>query len=715
MNGSELAIAHLLLKLRPINRALRAAVTVQANRAANLDRPDLKHLCITDVHVAALLSEVDCFAQESDNTELPLSEFNGQERQLELQIRKQASARKLPLPLDVLRDSLHLTAFEIDTLLTCAASELHPGYERIFGYILDDMNRRFPCIELLASLNASGRSERLARRSVLGSAGRLRRTGMLQPLDESTTNVRTQLRLAEGVLDFLLGCSATVSGIWRDIDEVELVGVNDSVDEGDPRIERIGTALADGAIGIVGLWGPEDAGLESVARSVARAAHKSLRRFRISADTPESMPRQVHNAVQTAALCDAILLVETDLLRNVECRVGAETLISVLARCDVPALLSGGQPWRPTELLANRTYVELPMLNTSDHKTREQIWSRTIPEMEADRTRELASRFRMTDREIRAVGRMARAQAGIESNGKPASVDSQLAIACSAVAQKTRGRFLGVVNPKRGPEDLILTPELHRQVLEIADFSRVMPLVAETWGFGRLATGGVGMKCLFTGDPGTGKTLAAEVIARQTGTPLLKVNIAEVVSKWVGETEKNLDGAFKEAISSHAVLFFDEADALFGKRGDVRTGVDRYANLEVSHLLQRLEEHDGLVILASNLKDNIDSAFIRRFHVMLHFPRPGETERRRIWEIAFPEQAPLDAGVDLSSLSRLDMTGAGIVGAARTAALLAAQNQASRITMSHIVRAIARQFRREARVLSTRELGRYADLLQERT
>ena len=221
------------------------------------------------------------------------------------------------------------------------------------------------------------------------------------------------------------------------------------------------------------------------------------------------------------------------------------------------------------------------------------------------------------------------------------------------------------------------------------------------------------MKCLFTGDPGTGKTLAAEVIASQTGTPLLKVNIAEVVSKWVGETEKNLDEAFREATSSHAVLFFDEADALFGKRGEVRHGVDRYANLEVSHLLQRLEEHDGLVILASNLKDNIDSAFIRRFHVVLHFPRPEEAERRRIWEITFPKQTPLDKQVDLSNLSRLDMTGAGIVGAARTAALLAAQESVDRITMSHIVRGIARQFRREARVLSASELGSYANLLRD--
>src|SRR5216683_2955483 len=148
------------------------------------------------------------------------------------------------------------------------------------------------------------------------------------------------------------------------------------------------------------------------------------------------------------------------------------------------------------------------------------------------------------------------------------------------------------------------------------------------------------MKALFAGDPGTGKTLAAEVIAGLLGLALYKVDLARIVSKWVGETEKNLEAAFREAEESHVVLFFDEADALFGKRGEVQHGADRYANLEVSYLLQRLEDHYGLVILASDLKDQIDNAFIRRFQIVLNFPRPSEAERLKIWEIAFPKAAP---------------------------------------------------------------------------
>jgi SpoVK/Ycf46/Vps4 family AAA+-type ATPase len=199
--------------------------------------------------------------------------------------------------------------------------------------------------------------------------------------------------------------------------------------------------------------------------------------------------------------------------------------------------------------------------------------------------------------------------------------------------------------------------------------------------------------------------------------PLLKIDLSRIVSKWVGETEKHLEEAFREAEDSNAVLFFDEADALFGKRGEVRHGVDRYANMEVSYLLQRLEAYAGLVVLASNLRDNIDAAFTRRFQVVLHCPRPVAAERRRIWEIAFPKAAPLEEGMDLDLLSRLDLTGAGIVGAAQTAALMAVESKTETdgavITKSHVVRAIARQYRREARLLTSSELGPYAPLLQE--
>jgi SpoVK/Ycf46/Vps4 family AAA+-type ATPase len=194
------------------------------------------------------------------------------------------------------------------------------------------------------------------------------------------------------------------------------------------------------------------------------------------------------------------------------------------------------------------------------------------------------------------------------------------------------------------------------------------------------------------------------VIAGMLELDLLKVDLARVVSKWVGETEKNLEAAFAEAEESPSVLFFDEADSLFGKRGEVRHGADRYANLEAAYLLQRLEAFDGLVVLATNLRQSLDDAFTRRFDVILQFPRPALGERRRMWGRAFPPGAPA-GGLDLDELARLDLTGAGIAATARNAALLAADEGAAAIESRHVAMAAARQFRREGRVLPASVAG----------
>jgi hypothetical protein len=362
-------------------------------------------------------------------------------------------------------------------------------------------------------------------------------------------------------------------------------------------------------------------------------------------------------------------------------------------------------------LLAAADYAELE-LEAPDLAARSELWLEEMPELPAADAGELARRLRLSRLDIRASIRLARSHAReAGENGNPIAL-SQLQRATMALAGSHCRQFASIIRPKRGPDDLILPPVLHHQVMEIAQFFRAWPTV-ESWGFARLATGEGSIKALFTGESGTGKTLAAEVIAGELQMPLLRVELSRVVSKWVGETEKNLDATFAEADDSQAVLLFDEADALFGKRGNVESGIDRYANLEVSYLLQRLDDYGGLVILASNLKDNIDAAFTRRFQAIVHFPRPERTERLRIWRIAFPREAPIDRSIDFEALANLGLTGAGIIGAARTAALFAAEEEAAEIGKSHIVRAIARQFRREARLLTPIELGPYASLLQE--
>ena len=225
------------------------------------------------------------------------------------------------------------------------------------------------------------------------------------------------------------------------------------------------------------------------------------------------------------------------------------------------------------------------------------------------------------------------------------------------------------------------------------------------WGFDRKLAMGKGVIALFAGPPGTGKTMAAEVIAADLALDLYRIDLSAVVDKYIGETEKNLEKIFRQAQSSDAILFFDEADALFGKRSEVKDAHDRYANIETAYLLQRTEEYDGLVILASNLKKNMDEAFMRRLHFAVDFPEPDEAERLSIWQRAFPAEAPRDEDLDLKSLARnLKVTGGNIRNIVLASAFLAAEDGMP-IAMRHLLRAAAHEFQKLGRLPVSGEFG----------
>jgi SpoVK/Ycf46/Vps4 family AAA+-type ATPase len=231
--------------------------------------------------------------------------------------------------------------------------------------------------------------------------------------------------------------------------------------------------------------------------------------------------------------------------------------------------------------------------------------------------------------------------------------------------------------------------------------------VLEAWGFDKHLAMGKGVNVLFAGQSGTGKTMAAEIIAADLGLELYKVDLSGMVSKYIGETEKNLDKVFTAAREANAILFFDEADALFGKRSEVKDAHDRYANIEVGYLLQKMEEYDGVVILATNLRKNLDDAFIRRLHVAIDFPFPEEPDRMRIWRKVFPPDAPLADDVDLVYLAKqFKLAGGNIRNIALLAAYLSAEDGTT-IGMPQIVRAIKREYQKLGKLITETEFGRY--------
>jgi vesicle-fusing ATPase len=227
--------------------------------------------------------------------------------------------------------------------------------------------------------------------------------------------------------------------------------------------------------------------------------------------------------------------------------------------------------------------------------------------------------------------------------------------------------------------------------------------VYERWGFAERASRGLGVTALFAGESGTGKTLAAEVLAADLGLDLYRIDLSATVSKYIGETEKNIRRLFDAAEASGAVLLFDEADALFGKRGEVKDGHDRYANLEVAYLLQRMESYRGLAILTTNMRSHIDRAFLRRLRFVIQFPFPDRDQRADIWRRVFPPAAPLD-GIDPEALARMTVPGGSIRSIALSAAFAAAED-GTPVTVDHVMRAARVEYAKSERSLTDAEAG----------
>jgi SpoVK/Ycf46/Vps4 family AAA+-type ATPase len=285
--------------------------------------------------------------------------------------------------------------------------------------------------------------------------------------------------------------------------------------------------------------------------------------------------------------------------------------------------------------------------------------------------------------------------------------------AARAQSGQSLGNLAVKVNTLYGWDDLVLPPPTLKRVKDVAAAIKYRHIVYSQWGFERRIATGRGLKVLFAGASGTGKTMTAGVIARDLGLDLYKVDLSGIVSKYIGETEKNLERIFRAAHDSNAILFFDEADALFGKRSEVKDAHDRYANIEVAYLLQRMEEHEGAVILASNLSKNIDEAFARRMHYVVEFPQPDEHHREQLWRGMFPPQVPLGKDVDCRFLAKqFPIAGGDIRNVALDAAFLAAQD-GQVVTMKQLVTALARQMMKQGRIPSATDFKQFYALLSQ--
>jgi AAA+ superfamily predicted ATPase len=467
----------------------------------------------------------------------------------------------------------------------------------------------------------------------------------------------------------------------------------------DEALSRALQVVAEPAVGLADLaLGAEDA--RAVAAFVATSAEP---RALWLTGPPASGKRQAAEAIaaelQRPLLCareerarDARLATR---MRLQAVLAGAVLYVERPAEAELEALLCDGPGSILLGLDDERAVhgAEVVRLGVPTTRARRARWHQRAAacqlRIEPSAIERVASRFELGVHQIDAAVELLRRRAA-------AGLAAPSAAEVMAAARAQCGgapAFAEEIAPRRGWHDIVLPPHALDQLRALCARIEHREGVLEQWGFGDKLGTGLGTNALFAGPSGTGKTLAAEIVAGELGVPLFRVNLAHVVSKYIGETEKNLQAVFDNAEAAHAALFFDEADALFGKRSAVRDSHDRYANLEISYLLQKMESYRGLAILATNLLQNLDDAFVRRLAFTVHFPFPGVSERESIWRNIWPAQAPLAADVDPAALAvAYKISGGAIRNAAFAAAFLA--RPAGVIAMRHIEHAIRREFQK---------------------
>ena len=599
-----------------------------------------------------------------------------------------------------LRDMLDLSDFELDVVLISLAPELDLKYERLFAYLNDDLTKKWPTVDLALNILCSSSAERLQRYRHFTSSSRLYSWGLLEfraAAEGDDALLSRRLRIEPIVVRFLCGeqgLDEPLRGFCTHI--VPSWSLRGLPIEGNT-IRLLSRAVAHAKAGEsvrVRLIGPPDCGQAECAEGLASALGAKL----LVADLSRIPDQERHKAL-SRVLLQARLFGEVPYFQGTGSHADGR-ICELIAM--YPGIIVSDAPAGSDDDQGFVATVELQR-PTSDQ--RHAYWNRYLgsgaPANGAAGTDMLATLFELSFAQIRAA--VSDVQRATRMTGGTPNIEDLMDSARRHSSHELAAKAEHIAT-QRSWVDLVLPDDAAAQLHELCDRIRRRRRVLERWGFGRERRG-TGVNALFVGASGTGKTLAAEVVAADLGLNLYRIDLAIVVSKYVGETEKNLDSIFRGAERSNAVLLFDEADALFGKRSVVRDAHDRYANVEIAYLLQRLESYPGVAILTTNLSDNLDPAFARRLAYTVHFPFPGPSERQRIWETVWPPEAPLASDVQLGWLAaRFKLTGGNIRNIALAAACLV-DDEGGVIAMTHILHALRREFHKMGKALAARDLA----------
>jgi hypothetical protein len=629
--------------------------------------------------------------------------------EMEIQsIEETAAKDSITLRLKALEDTFELSVFEWWVFVVCLAPALDLRYERIYSYLQDDVTRTSPSIDLILHILLPEGFSRLDHLSYFDNGAHLHKFRLLIPAGDDrgrSSGLRRAFQAAPGVVDWLLRAysPAAALGKWAEYspatdDEAEIDSARTIFGSNGIPEENVFANLAP----LLSLFGEDLLQQELTVRQIATSLRQPLLKIKLEfKEDLDSSLEKLYSAVRDARMLKALLYIQGfDIFIDQDGCLFTPAF-SALHLVEDSVILSSQNSFRlNADMMAN----DYPLMRVSFSKPsvaeRIELWSMLLDDVIQDLPGKeleiLAGQFLLTSGQIVAAASSAMSQAVQDGRGL---LSSDLFEAARLHSGHHIAELAQKIEPRYSWEDLVLPQTPTNMLQELVSMVQSRPLVLETWGLGQKLTASAGVSALFSGPPGTGKTLAAQIIANQLGIELYRIDLSTIVSKYVGETEKNLERIFTEASQSNAILFFDEADAIFGKRSEVKDAHDRYANIEVGYLLQRMESYNGVAILATNLRANLDEAFTRRLQFIINFPFPDEEYRLGIWQVLMPPDLPRADDLDLELMAkRFKLAGGNIRNILVSAAFIAASDGGS-VTMQHLMHGAKREIQKMGRLV----------------
>lgn len=697
-----------------------------------------------------------------ENTEIERLKISTQKKQAEINERIGLSVKAGNyLPLSYLAHLFKLDGFEKDAIVICLAPLIDKKYERLYAYLNDNMIQKRPTVSLVSSLEGDSIEAKMTTRRILSKESNLVKYKILHVIDNDHNYDAIDnpaFYLDERIVNLLLGNEyfdpriASFARLVRP--QLEL---QDYIHDPD-FIERIQSLLAflSGTFRdnkgnkntVVNLYGHDGSGRKTVAEVICKRLHLQIVVIDIAEvlsgglDFEDSLILSFREALFSGA---AIYLENFDALLENEGMItkGSDNSVRDSSDHGNPSISSNRyysylgatikmirqlswltfvetlHPWNNDRVLRETNFLTVEV-RIPGYYSRKRLWSVFLREESTfNRSKfeenldldALANKFLFSPSKIRESLITARNLARATNVNNPVITMGNLYRACRSVSSQGLKNLAKKVTPYYTWDDMVLPPTILAHLKDICNAIKNKSKVYSDWGFDTKFSLGKGITALFTGESGTGKTMAAEVIAKELDLDLYKIDLSMIVSKYIGETEKNLNVVFRESEGSNSILFFDEADSLFGKRTEVKDSHDRYANIETNFLLQKIDEFEGISILSTNYRKNVDSAFMRRMQFIVDFPFPASEYRLEIWRKAFPTDAPVGQDIDFKFLANnLHLSGGNIKNIVINAAFLAA-NRSGPISMADIILASRREFEKIGKPVQRSEFGRYASML----